>query len=144
MSGFTVSPGLPLLGLVGNMLGKQDGWKTHWMGADTSPSTHTHTHSRLLGNPHANAVQMVCVTSQLSSRKTASCASLLCSWLMYLIGLIRASAYSAHTQRLFYKGTEFAAWPSVFPYLRKLQALMSFSCFTRLLRFWQGQKFKIN
>lgn len=64
---------------------------------------------KLLANPHANTVQMAHLTSQLSSRKTASCASLLCSWLMYLMGLIRALAYSEQTQRPLNKWSGFAA-----------------------------------
>lgn len=69
---------------------------------------------KLLANPHANAAQMVRLTSQLSSRKTASCASLLCSWLMYLMGLIRASAYSDQTQRPLNQCKDFAAWCGCF------------------------------
>lgn len=55
------------------------------------------THPEVLADLRSTMVQMR-LTSQLSSRKTASCASLLCSWLMCLIGLVRASAYSKYTQ----------------------------------------------
>lgn len=62
------------------------------------------------------------LTSLLSSKRTASCVSLLCSWLMCLMGLVRASAYSENTQRR--QSALVSSTPQVSYVLDKLQSCL--------------------